>query len=90
MLIAALMTGVGVGSWMTGALQARLPLDTLYRLSSLYPLLVLALAWLGSKSLSKHKEARQLPLRLAVPNPSGGLDTFSNAMQYFRIMVCRS
>lgn len=55
MLIAALMTGVGVGSWMTGALQARLPLDTLYRLSSLYPLLVLALAWLGSKSLSKHK-----------------------------------
>ena len=45
MLIAALMTGVGVGSWMTGLLQASLPLGTLYRLSSLYPVLVLALAW---------------------------------------------
>ena len=45
MLIAALMTGVGVGSWLVGALQASLPLDALYRLSSLYPILVLALAW---------------------------------------------
>ena len=44
MLIAALMTGVGVGSWMVGALQASLPLAALYRLSSLYPILVLVLA----------------------------------------------
>ena len=44
MLIAALMTGVGVGSWLVGGLQSRLPLDVLYRLSSLYPILVLALA----------------------------------------------
>jgi fucose permease len=42
MLIAALM--VGVGSWLVGALQATFPLDTLYRLSSLYPTLVLLLA----------------------------------------------
>ncbi len=35
MLIAALMTGVGVGTWMVGALQAALPLDMLYRVSSL-------------------------------------------------------
>jgi predicted MFS family arabinose efflux permease len=43
MLIAALMAGVGVGSWLIGALQAAYPLDTLYHLSSLYPALVLLL-----------------------------------------------
>ena len=50
MLIAALMTGVGVGSWLVGGLHAILPLDTLYRLSSLYPILVLALASLALRS----------------------------------------
>ena len=50
MLIAALMTGVGVGSWLVGGLQAHLPLDALYRLSSLYPILVLALARLALHS----------------------------------------
>lgn len=50
MLIAALMTGVGVGSWLVGGLQAHLPLDALYRLSSLYPILVLALARLALRS----------------------------------------
>jgi predicted MFS family arabinose efflux permease len=53
MLIAALMTGVGVGSWMTGVLQASLPLGTLYQLSSVYPVLVLALAWPAIRS-SRH------------------------------------
>ncbi len=50
MLIAALMTGVGVGSWLVGGLQSRLPLDALYRWSSLYPILVLALARLALRS----------------------------------------
>lgn len=45
MLIAALMTGVGVGSYVEGLLQTMVPLDALYRLSSLYPVLVLVLAW---------------------------------------------
>jgi fucose permease len=44
MLIAALMVGVGLGSYLVGALQAVLPLDALYRLSSVYPAAVLLLA----------------------------------------------
>jgi fucose permease len=56
MLIAALMTGVG--SWLVGALQASLPLDALYRLSSLYPILVLALAWPALHS-SRHTERKR-------------------------------
>jgi len=60
MLIAALMTGVGVGSWLTGALQARLPLDTLYRLSSIYPLLVLALTWLILKRSGANRESQAM------------------------------
>jgi len=50
MLIAALMTGVGVASWLVGDLQSVLPLDRLYRLSSLYPILAFALAWLALRS----------------------------------------
>lgn len=45
MLIAALMTGVGVGSYLVGLLQTMVSLDVLYRLSSLYPALVLVLVW---------------------------------------------
>ena len=45
MLIAALMTGVGLGSWALGALQARAPPEAIYRWSSLYPILLLMLAW---------------------------------------------
>lgn len=44
MLVAALMVGIGAGSFVIGALREALPFDTLYRLSALYPLLVLALA----------------------------------------------
>ncbi len=52
MLIAALMVGVGLGSFTVGALRMALPLEQLYVLSSAYPLLVLALAiglsWRGA------------------------------------------
>jgi fucose permease len=58
MLIAALMTGVGVASWFVGGLQVILPLDRLYRLSSLYPILVLLLAWLALR----YSAARRGPL----------------------------
>ena len=59
MLIAVLMTGVGVGTWMVGALQAALPLEMLYRLSSLYPILVLALAWPAIRS--SRRDGRKRP-----------------------------
>ena len=42
LLTAALMTGVGVGSFALGSLRASLPFDTLYRVSAIYP----AAAWL--------------------------------------------
>ena len=44
MLVAALMVGIGAGLFAIGALREALPSDTLYRLSAVYPLLVLALA----------------------------------------------
>jgi len=37
LLTAALMTGVGAGSFALGALRASLPFDTLYRVSAIYP-----------------------------------------------------
>jgi fucose permease len=62
MLIAGLMTGAGVGTWLVGALQVSLPLDTLYRLSSLYPILVLALAWLVLRSSPRTERKRSAPV----------------------------
>ncbi len=44
MMIAALMVGVGAGSFVIGALRALLPLETLYQLSAVYPLAVLIIA----------------------------------------------
>lgn len=44
MMIAALMLGVGVGSYVIGPLRALLPLERLYQLSALYPALVLLIA----------------------------------------------
>lgn len=44
MLIAALMVGVGVGSFAIGALREMLDFAQLYRLSALYPAVVLVLA----------------------------------------------
>ncbi|MFO0632938.1 MAG: MFS transporter [Nannocystaceae bacterium] len=46
-LTAALMTGVGVGSFVIGALREALGFDTLYRLGALYPVLALALGRVG-------------------------------------------
>lgn len=52
MLIAALMVGVGLGSFVVGALRTMLPLEQLYLLSACYPLLVLVLGigmvWRGA------------------------------------------
>jgi predicted MFS family arabinose efflux permease len=44
MMIAALITGNGMGSFLIGLLRSKLPLEELYRFSSSYPLLVLILA----------------------------------------------
>jgi fucose permease len=44
MMIAALMLGVGIGSFAVGILREALSFDDLYRLSVLYPVLVLLLA----------------------------------------------
>jgi predicted MFS family arabinose efflux permease len=44
MMIAALMTGVGVGSFAVGALRAQLAFETLYAWSALYPAAVILLA----------------------------------------------
>jgi len=45
MLIAALMVGVGMGSWVVGLLRELFAMEHLYRLSVMYPLLVIALSW---------------------------------------------
>ncbi len=48
MLIAALMVGVGLGSFVIGPLREWLALEQIYRLSTLYPILVIGLAgWLA-------------------------------------------
>jgi hypothetical protein len=46
MMIAALMVGVGVGSFAIGALRELLSLEDLYRLSAVYPAAVFVLAML--------------------------------------------
>jgi fucose permease len=44
MLIAALMAGVGLGSWLVGLLRGLVAMERLYQWSIIYPLLVLFLA----------------------------------------------
>jgi predicted MFS family arabinose efflux permease len=44
MMIAALMVGVGLGSYAVGLLRNEFGMETLYRLSAAYPLLALVLA----------------------------------------------
>lgn len=46
MMIAALMVGVGLGSYVVGPLRAVLSMETLYQVSSVYPVVVLLLALL--------------------------------------------
>jgi hypothetical protein len=43
MLTAAMMIGVGIGSYAIGALRTSLTITTLYRYSIIYPVLLLAL-----------------------------------------------
>lgn len=51
MLIAALMVGVGMGSFVIGPLRDWLPLEQVYRFSVIYPVLVIFLAlWLVSSA----------------------------------------
>jgi hypothetical protein len=44
MMIAALMLGVGIGSFVVGPLRGWLAFENLYRLSALYPAAVLGIA----------------------------------------------
>jgi predicted MFS family arabinose efflux permease len=48
-LIAALMVGIEVSSYVVGLLREALPLERLYQISALYPLAALMLAWLVSR-----------------------------------------
>ena len=57
MLIAALMVGVGLGSWVVGLLRDALPMEQLYRLSVFYPLLVPALAAITLRTREKPASA---------------------------------
>ena len=51
MLIAALMVGVGLGSFVIGPLREWLTFEQLYRLSAFYPATVIGLAlWLVARS----------------------------------------
>lgn len=58
MMIAALMVGVGVGSFVIGLLCSQLALEQLYRFSSLYPLLVLILAMVLRRSPGRADDRR--------------------------------
>lgn len=55
-LIAALMVGVGVGSYVIGLLREAFPFERLYQISALYPLAALMLAWLVFRRGSQAKE----------------------------------
>ncbi|TVR58860.1 MAG: MFS transporter [Candidatus Competibacteraceae bacterium] len=59
MLIAALMVGVGLGSFVIGPLREWLALEQIYRLSAFYPLAVIGLAvWLVADRRQARVEAR--------------------------------
>ena len=45
MLIAALMVGVGLGSFVIGPLREWLALEQIYQISAFYPIAVIGLAW---------------------------------------------
>lgn len=67
-LIAALMVGVGLGSYVVGLLREMLPLERLYQLSALYPAAVLVLAGVLLRGFAR-KEARS-PAVLSGPIPA--------------------
>ncbi|MDX1430917.1 MAG: MFS transporter [Gammaproteobacteria bacterium] len=60
MLIAALMIGVGLGSFIIGPLREWLALERLYQLSALYPALVLVLGALALRPTA-HKRTTGIP-----------------------------
>lgn len=45
MIIAALMVGVGLGSFLIGSLREWLTLEQIYQLSAAYPIMMIGLAW---------------------------------------------
>ena len=57
MLIAALMVGVGLGSFVIGPLRQWLSLEQIYQLSTLYPVLAIGLA--GWLAVSQRRVAEQ-------------------------------
>lgn len=57
MMTAALMLGVGVGSFMIGALKEQVPLEQLYELSALYPAIIVALIFFALRSMPRAVEA---------------------------------
>lgn len=61
MLIAALMVGVGLGSFLVGALREWLALEQLYRVSAAYPLAALILARFLTRSTARPQLAVERP-----------------------------
>lgn len=63
MLIAALMVGVGLGSFVIGPLREWLALEQIYQLSAFYPIAVIGLAWWwvgGERRLKLKRESEEV------------------------------
>ena len=63
MMIAALMVGVGLGSFAIGALRQMLALEDLYRLSAAYPAAVLVLVAIVLRAGRAETSPREAPIR---------------------------
>jgi predicted MFS family arabinose efflux permease len=59
MAYAALVSGIGAGSFLTGMLRVRLPFETIYRWSALCPLVALLLAVPALASRARSANARE-------------------------------
>ena len=60
MMVAALMTGVGIGSFVFGPLQDVFSFDQLYQLSALYPALALVAAFIIARGVVRGMRIREL------------------------------
>jgi predicted MFS family arabinose efflux permease len=69
MMIAALMAGVGLGSYAVGLLRDVFAMETLYRLSVIYPLLALGLAALALRQRRGKVAAESMPEAHHLPDP---------------------
>lgn len=58
MLTAAMMLGVGIGSYAIGALRSSVALADLYRASAIYPVLVLMALFAAARSRTQFRESR--------------------------------